>query len=42
MRYESLEDKVSLGEGFLLMLMYMFQQYKIQKDGDGAGSYGAT
>ena len=25
MRYESLEDKECLGEGFLLMLRYMFQ-----------------
>ena len=32
MRYESLEDKGRLGEGFLLMLRYMFQQHKIQKD----------
>ena len=28
MRYESLEDKGRLGEGFLLMLRYMFQQHK--------------
>ncbi|XP_027768042.1 uncharacterized protein LOC114074357 [Solanum pennellii] len=43
MRYESLEDKGRLGEGFLLMLRYMFQQHKIQKDGDdGAGSSGAA
>ena len=42
MRYGSLEDKGSLGEGFLLMLRYMFQQHKIQKDGDGAGSSGAA
>lgn len=42
MRYESLEDKGRLGEGFLLMLRYMFQQHKIQKDGDGAGSSAAA
>ena len=42
MWYESLEDKGRLGEGFLLMLRYMFQQHKIQKDGDGAGSSGAA
>ncbi|TMX02567.1 hypothetical protein EJD97_021073, partial [Solanum chilense] len=30
MRYESLEDKRRLGEGFLMMLRYMFQQYKIR------------
>ncbi|XP_069154348.1 uncharacterized protein [Solanum lycopersicum] len=36
MRYESLEEKGRLGEGFLLMLRYMFQQYKTQGDGDGA------
>ena len=36
MRYESLEDKGRLGEGFLLMLRYMFQQHKAQMDGDGA------
>ena len=29
MRYESLEDKGRLGEGFLLMLRYMFQRHKI-------------
>ena len=28
MQYESLEDKGRLGEGFLLMLRYMFQQHK--------------
>ena len=37
MRYESLEDKGRLGEGFLLMLRYMFQQHNIQKDDNGAG-----
>ena len=42
MRYESLEDKERLGERFLLMLRYMFQQYKTQGDGDGAGSSGAA
>ena len=29
MRYEILEDKGRLGEGFLLMLRYMYQQHKI-------------
>ncbi|TMW84971.1 hypothetical protein EJD97_024039 [Solanum chilense] len=42
MRYESLEDKGRLGEGFLLMLRYMFHQHKSQRDGDGAGSSGAA
>ena len=42
MRYESLEDKERLGEVFLLMLRYMFQQHKIQKDNDGAGPSGAA
>ena len=42
MRYESLEDKERLGEGFLLMLRYMFQQHKIQRDDDEAGSSGAA
>ena len=42
MRYESLEDKGRLGEGFLLMLRYMFQQHKNQKNDDGAGSSGAA
>ena len=42
MRYESLEDKGRLGEGFLLVLRYMFQQHKIRKDDDGAGSSGAA
>ena len=42
MRYESLEDKERLGESFLLMLRYMFQQHKAQRDDDGAGSSGAT
>ena len=42
MRYESLEDKGRLGEGFLLMLRYMFQQHKNQKDDNGAGSSGAA
>ena len=42
MRYESLEDKGRLGEGFLLMLRYMFQQHKIRKDDDGAGPSGAA
>ena len=42
MRYESLEDKGRLGEGFLLMLRYMFQLHKIQKDDDGAGPSGAA
>ena len=37
MWYESLEDKGSLGEGFLLILRYMFVQYKTQGDGDRAG-----
>ena len=34
MRYKSLEDKGRLGEVFILMLRYMFQQYKTQGDGD--------
>ena len=42
MRYESQEYKGHLGEGFLLMLRYMFQQHKIQKDDDGAGPSGAA
>ena len=42
MRYESLEDKGRLGEGFLLMLRYMFQQHKNQENDDGAGSSGAA
>ena len=37
MQYKSLEDKGLLGEGFLLMLRYMFQQYKTQGNNDGAG-----
>ena len=36
MRYKSLEDKGRLGEGFLLMLRYMFHKHKIQKDDGGA------
>ncbi|XP_015086165.1 uncharacterized protein LOC107029295 [Solanum pennellii] len=42
MRYESLEDKGRLGEGFLLLLRYMFQHHKAQRDDDGAGSSGGT
>ena len=42
MLYECLEDKGRTGEGFLLMLRYMFQKHKIQKDGDEAGSSGAA
>ena len=42
MRYESLEDKARLGEGFLLMLRYMFHQHKIQKADNGAGSSGTA
>ena len=42
MWYEILEDKGSLGEGFFLMLRYLFQQHKTQGDGDGAGPSGAT
>ena len=40
MRYESLEDKGRLGEGFLMMLRNMFQHYKTQGDDDGPGSPG--
>ena len=42
MQYESLVDKGRLGGGFLLMLSYMFQQYKTQGDGDGAGPSGTA
>ena len=42
MRYKSLEYKGHLGEGFLLILRYMFQQYKTQGDSDRAGSSGAA
>ena len=41
-RHESLEDKGRLGEGFLLMLRYMFQQYKTKGHDDGAGPLGTT
>ena len=42
MRYESLEDKGCLCEGFLLMLRHIFHQYKTQGDNDEAGPSGAT
>ena len=42
MRYKKLEEKGFLGEGFLLMLRYMFQQYKTQGYSDAAGSSGAA
>ena len=42
MRYGSLGDKGRLGEVFLLMLRYMFQQHKNQKGDDGAGPSGAA
>ena len=41
-RYKILEDKGRLVEGFLLMLRYMFQQYKTQGNGDGAGPSGTS
>ncbi|TMX03746.1 hypothetical protein EJD97_014463, partial [Solanum chilense] len=37
MRYESLDDKRRMCEGFLLMLRHIFQQYRTQGDGDEAG-----
>ena len=42
MWYESVEGKGRMGEGFLLMLRYMFQQYKTQGYGDAAGSSGSA
>lgn len=42
MRYEILQDKGRLIERFLLMLRYMYQQYKTQKSRKGARPSGAT
>ena len=42
MRNEILEENGCLGVGFLLILNYMFQQYKTQGDDDGAGPSGTT
>ena len=42
MRYEIFEDKGRLRERFLLMLRYMYQQYKTQESREGARPSGAA